>query len=118
MFLWASYPEQPQEFEVEAIRLIVAEGRRVSEVARELGIGEAILDRWKNKYEEGKIGPFPGKGHLSPEGEELRRLGRENKRLRMEQTYLKKQWPSSRRNRNEVWANVETVTIMPFTHLF
>ena len=33
---------------------------------------------------------FPGKGHLSPEDSEIRRLKRENERLRMERDILKK----------------------------
>ncbi len=77
-------------FKVEAVRLVVKEGRSISEVARELGIGENLLSRWKKKYEEGKVEPFPGKGRLSPEDEELRQLRRENKRLRMERDILKK----------------------------
>jgi len=79
-----------KEFKVEAVRLIVEEGRRISEVSRELGISEALLGRWKKKSEEGKVDPFPGKGRLSPEDGELRRLRRENKRLRMEHEILKK----------------------------
>ena len=79
-----------KEFKIEAVRLIVEEGGPISEVARELGIGENLLHRWKKKSEEGKIDPFPGKGRLSPEDEELRRLRRENKRLRMEHEILKK----------------------------
>ncbi|MCH8157792.1 MAG: transposase [Nitrospinae bacterium] len=79
-----------REFKNEAVRLIVEEGRKISEVARELGVGENLLGRWKKKSEEGKIEPFPGKGRLSPEDEELRRLRRENKRLRMEHEILKK----------------------------
>ena len=79
-----------KEFKIEAVRLIIEEGRPISEVARELGIGENLLHRWKKKYEEGKIDPFPGQGRLSPEDEELRRLRRENKRLRMEHEILKK----------------------------
>ena len=79
-----------KEFKVEAVRLIVEEGRPVSEVARELEVGVNSLDRWKRKYAEGKIEPFPGQGRLSPEDDELRRLRRENKRLRMEHEILKK----------------------------
>ena len=79
-----------KEFKIEAVRLIIEEGRPISEVARELGIGENLLHRWKKKSEEGKIDPFPGQGRLSPEDEELRRLRRENKRLRMEHEILKK----------------------------
>ena len=79
-----------KEFKIEAVRLIIEEGRPISDVARELGIGENLLHRWKKKSEEGKIDPFPGQGRLSPEDEELRPLRRENKRLRMERDILKK----------------------------
>ena len=79
-----------KEFKNEAVRLIVDEGRRVSELSRELGVGENSLSSWKNKYEEGKIEPFPGKGRMSPEDAELRRLKRENEVLRMERDILKK----------------------------
>ena len=79
-----------KEFKVEAVRLVVEEGRPISEVVRELGIGENLLHRWKKKYEEGKVEPFPGKGRLIPEDDELRQLRRENKRLRMERDILKK----------------------------
>ena len=79
-----------KEFKVEAVRLIVEEGRRISEVARELGIRENLLGRWKKKSESGKLEVFPGKGRLSPEDAELRGLRRENARLRMERDILKK----------------------------
>ena len=79
-----------KEFKIEAVRLIVEEGRPISEVARELGTAQSLLHRWEKKSEEGKIDPFPGQGRLSPEDEELRRLRRENKRLRMEHEILKK----------------------------
>jgi transposase len=79
-----------KEFKTEAVRLIIEEGRRISELARELGVGENLLSRWKKKSEEGKTEPFPGKGRLSPEDAELRRLRRENERLRMERDILKK----------------------------
>ena len=79
-----------KEFKIEAVRLIIEEGRPISDVARELGTAQSLLHRWKKKSEEGKIDPFPGKGRLSPEDEELRRLRRENERLRMEHEILKK----------------------------
>ena len=79
-----------KEFKVQAVRLVLEEGRSISEVAHELGIGENLLHRWKKKYEEWKVEPFPGKGRLSPEDDELRQLRRENKRLRMERDILKK----------------------------
>jgi transposase len=79
-----------KEYNIEAVRLIVEEGRAISEVARELGVAQSLLHRWKMKSEEGKIDPFPGKGRLSTEDEELRQLRRENNRLRMERDILKK----------------------------
>jgi transposase len=59
-------------------------------VARDIGIAENLLHRWKKKYEEGNAEPFPGKNRLSPEDDELRQLRRENKRLRMECDILNK----------------------------
>ncbi len=56
-----------KEYKIETVRLIVEEGRPISEVARELGVAQSLLHRWKKKYEEGKIDPFQGKGRLSPE---------------------------------------------------
>ena len=82
--------QHTKEFKIEAVRLIIEEGRPISDVARELGTAQSLLHRWKKKSEEGKIDPFPGQGRLSPEDEELRRLRRENKRLRMEHEILKK----------------------------
>jgi transposase len=70
--------------------LVVEEGWRVSEVSRELGISEGLLRCWKQKYEEGKVEPFPGRGRLSPENDAFRKLKRENARLRMERDILKK----------------------------
>ena len=94
--------QSTKEYKIEAVRLMVEEGRPISELSRELGTVQSLLHRWKKKFEEGKIDPFPGKGCSSSEDEELRQLRRENNRLRMERDILKKQWPSSRRNRNEV----------------
>ena len=79
-----------REYKIDAVRLIVEEGRPIAEVARELGTAQSLLHRWKKKSEEGKTEPFPGEGRLSPEDEELRQLRRENKRLRMERDILKK----------------------------
>jgi len=48
------------------------------------------LRRWKNQLETDSNQAFPGKGHMSPEKEELYRLRKENKRLRIEREILKK----------------------------
>jgi transposase len=43
-----------KEYKIEAVRLIVEEGRPISEVARELGVSQSLLHPWKKKSEEGK----------------------------------------------------------------
>ena len=77
-------------FKIEAVRQITEERRKVTEVAHELGINTNQLHRWKGKFaEEGQLA-FPGKGHQTPEQEEIRRLRRENADLREECEILKK----------------------------
>lgn len=80
-----------REFKVEAVRLFRQGDRRLSEVARDLDIDSKMLRRWSEELgrEEGEEA-FPGKGHLKPQDEELRRLKRENDRLREEREILKK----------------------------
>lgn len=77
-------------FKIEAVRLITEERRKVAEVARELGVNANQLHRWKAKFAEEGQSAFPGKGRLTPEQEELRKLRRENADLREERDILKK----------------------------
>ena len=58
-----------KEYKVESVRLMVEEGRPISELSSELGPAQSLLHRWKKKSDEGKIDPFPGQGRLSPEDE-------------------------------------------------
>ena len=77
-------------FKVEAVRLVTEERRKVTEVARNLGINPNQLHRWKRMLsEEGQLA-FPGKGHLLPDQEELRRLRRELADVTEERDILKK----------------------------
>ena len=79
-----------RSFKVEAVRLVTDERRKVTEVARELGINPNQLHRWKRKLvEEGELA-FPGKGHLLPDQEELRRLHRQLADVTEERDILKK----------------------------
>jgi|SRR4051794_4158037 transposase len=82
-----------REFKVQAVRMVSEDGRRISEVSRDLELDPKLIRRWREALEqEEKEGSqaFPGKGHLQPEPEELRRLQRENARLREEREILKK----------------------------
>jgi len=79
-----------RQFKEEAVRLVTEGGRQVTEVARSLGIHENLLHTWKRKYKEDPSGSFPGKGHLKPQEEELRKLQKENTNLKEEREILKK----------------------------
>ncbi len=79
-----------KEFKVEAVRLLTEGGRSLAQVARELGIRDTVLGRWKQELVESPEGAFPGHGQGNPAAEELRQLRRENARLRMERDILKK----------------------------
>jgi transposase len=77
-------------FKVEAVRLVTEEHRPVAAVARDLGIGENLLHRWKQQFTDQQESAFVGTGHLSAEQMELRRLRVENADLREERDILKK----------------------------
>ena len=62
----------------------------VTEAARNLGIDAQMLGRWKSRIEHQNNGAFVGNGRLSVDQEELQRLRKENKRLRMEREILRK----------------------------
>ena len=79
-----------KQFKEEAVRLVTEGGRQVTAVARSLGIHENLLRTWKRKHKEDPAGSFPGKGHLKPQEDELRRLQKENANLKEDREILKK----------------------------
>ena len=79
-----------REFKVEAVRLLEASGKSVSQVERDLGIGKGNLWRWKKEMAADSEKAFPGQGRLTAEQERLRQLERENEVLRQERDILKK----------------------------
>ncbi len=74
-----------EEFKINAVQLTYASGRPVSEVARDLGINEALLYRWRAKYKpDGTLTPG------ATQEAELKRLRHENAELKIELDMLKK----------------------------
>ena len=73
-------------FKEEAVRLVVEEGRMVSEVARNLGINANMLSRWKSELAQ----PAKVREAESKDRREINRLKKEIRRLRMETEILKK----------------------------
>ena len=79
-----------KQFKIDAVKLLTEQGYKISEAARNLGINPNVLRRWKNQFATDNDQAFPGKGHMTLENEELHRLRKEVKRLRMEREILKK----------------------------
>lgn len=74
------------EFKRDAVKLVTEQGYGVTEAARNLGINDNVLRRWKHNLLDEQAGT-----RLPPdEYEELRRLRDENRRLKMEREILKK----------------------------
>ena len=77
------------EFKLEAVRLIGESGRPVAQVARELGISDNVLYRWRTeqRYVESQGGT---RQSVRAEQDELTRLKRENETLRKERDFLRR----------------------------
>ena len=79
-----------KEFKEEACKLVKKEGIKPAVVAEKLGINKVMLYRWIDEYETYGNEAFVGKGHLRSDDAELRKLRKENERLKMENEILKK----------------------------
>lgn len=51
-----------KQFKIDAVTLVTTGGRRVRDVARELGIDPNTLYGWKRELEAAGTDAFPGKG--------------------------------------------------------
>lgn len=81
------------EFKQEAVGLVTEQGYSISQAARAVDVSENNLRRWKKNREQESRGERLTTGQR----EELNRLRRENRELRMEKDILKKRAPSLRR---------------------
>ena len=73
-----------KEFKISAVKLVLESDRTVKSIASDLGISDNTLFNWKKKYLEDAQNAFPGKGHISPDQEEIRRRDKEVATLKME----------------------------------
>ena len=82
-----------EEFKREAARLAIERGN-VAAVARDLGINESVLNRWKRQLQQeaqqsdSGSRPFPGNGNARDQG--IAKLQRELARVKEENDILKK----------------------------
>ena len=74
-----------REFKMEAVGRVLEGERSLSAIAREIGVSNVVLTRWRDLFlSEGAFG-----GTENPD-QELRRLRREVETLRQERDFLKK----------------------------
>src|SRR5437764_5156888 len=85
------------ELKREAVRLAQTSGKPIAQVARELGLSDTSIQKFRKELAEHGPEAFPGSGHQTALEEENRRLKRELERARQERDILKK--PSGQRDR-------------------
>lgn len=78
------------QFKLDAVKLVLEQGYKISEAARNLEIHQNLLRNWKKEYEQNQKKTFDKKAFKTPEQEELERLRKENAQLKMEKEILKK----------------------------
>ena len=76
------------EYKIAAVQQVLA-GKKVAEVARDLGVVEQTLHNWMKAYRAGKLAST-GSKQISPEQMENSRLRAELARTRMELEIVKK----------------------------
>jgi transposase len=77
-----------EDFKREAVRLMETSGKPVAEIARDLGVNDNNLYRWRSSY--GSPSQRTAHGSVAEMETELKRLRREVEVLRQERDILKK----------------------------
>ena len=84
----AARKQYTKEFKEQAVGLITEQGISLAQAARDLGLRENLLNRWKKELVQQGTQAFPGHGRAQED--ELVRLRREVEVLRREREILKK----------------------------
>jgi len=63
-----------KNFKIEAVHLVLEQGRSASSVAKELDIHENTVRKWIKEYKTHSDDAFPGSGNLKPQDEEIRQI--------------------------------------------
>jgi transposase-like protein len=76
------------QFRAEAVQMVISTGKPIAEVARDLGIHDGTLGNWVGAWH--REHPEPDQALSPVERARVRELEDENRRLRMENEFLKK----------------------------
>jgi transposase len=77
-------------FKLEVVKMIKDQGLSVSQVCRDLDIGDTAVRRWVQQYEAEKLGQAGIGKPLTSEQQRIRQLEQENRQLKMDNDVLKK----------------------------
>lgn len=76
------------QFKAEAVQMVIETGRPIAEVARDLGVHDGTLGNWVGAWR--RAHPEPDQPLTPVERARVKELEDENRRLRMENEFLKK----------------------------
>ncbi len=79
-----------REFKIQAVKMVLDQGRPVSSVAKSLGISVSVLHSWKHKYLEDSGASFTGHGKMNSTDAATRELKAQLARVTQERDILKK----------------------------
>jgi transposase len=77
-------------FKLEVVKMIKDQGLSVSQVCRDLNIGDTAVRRWVQQYEAEQLGQAGMGKPLTSEQQRIRQLEQENRQLKMDNDVLKK----------------------------
>jgi transposase len=77
-------------FKLEVVKMIKNQGLSVSQVCRDLNIGDTAVRRWVQQYEAEQLGQAGMGKPLTSEQQRIRQLEQENRQLKMDNDVLKK----------------------------
>ena len=78
-----------REFKLAAVKKVIEQGLSYTAVAKDLGIRDNLIRKWKKSFDEDGTSQAAVAGSQSIEAE-LKRLREENRQLKMERDILKK----------------------------
>src|SRR5215472_4868841 len=85
-----SQPTYTKEFKQQAVQLFKTSGKSKTQIARDLGVSDSALSKWRKEFTDHGEEAFPGKGHQTSIEEEVRNLKREVEIVRQERDIVKK----------------------------
>ena len=77
-------------FKLEVVKMIKDQGLSVSQVCRDLNIGDTAVRRWVQQHDAEKLGQAGIGKPLTSEQQRIRQLEQENRQLKMDNDVLKK----------------------------